>query len=173
MRGGIATAVGAGPTEASRRHMYPASFEYHRPATVDEAVALLARAWRRCEAAGGRPQPDPGDEAAARAAEVRRRHRPHRRPRLHPRSGTAASRSARMTTHHAIEIVGAAARASCPLLPETAGAHRRRPGPQQGHDRRQPRCMPIPAGRLARGHPRARRGDRARRTARPADGSRR
>ena len=54
-----------GVGKEGRDDMYPAQFDYERPATVDEAIALLARHGDDAEGAGGRPQPDPGDEAAA------------------------------------------------------------------------------------------------------------
>ena len=115
--------------------MYPASFDYHRPATLDEAIDA-ARGWRRGQAAGGRPQPDSGDEAPPRRTEnivdigrvadlsyIRER-------------GDGFAIGA-MTTHYAVESSESAARALS-VAARNRRAHRRRSGPQSRHNRRQP-----------------------------------
>ena len=56
--------VGAGFSTGERR-MIPVGFDYVRPDSVDEALALLGRARRRRQAAGRRPLAAAADEAAA------------------------------------------------------------------------------------------------------------
>ena len=99
--------------------MIPAAFDYVRPATLDEALALLAQARRRCESARGRPQPDPGDEAAALASPkiVVDIARIATSDTIRERDGKIAIGA--LTTHYDIESSDLLRR-SCPLLPEVA-----------------------------------------------------
>ena len=48
--------------------MLPSRFDYHRASSVDEALSLLDAVRRGRESPGGRPEPDPFDEAAVRRA---------------------------------------------------------------------------------------------------------
>ena len=107
--------------------MYPAAFDYHRAASVDEAVRLLGE-HPEAQAAGRRPQPDPDDEAAPGPAGGADRHRPHRRARA------ASQRRRRRPAHRR------------PHHPRRAGRLRRRAaGPARCWPRRRrrsptPRC---------------------------------
>ena len=115
----------------------PAEFTYHRPTSVDDAVALLAELEDSRPLAGGHsllpamklrfsiPSAlvDIGRIAELGGDRGRRRRRPHRR------DGDARRRSRRPSS----------CSSSCPALAEAASHHRRPPGAQPRHDRRQPR----------------------------------
>ena len=116
--------------------MRPAEFEYHRPASVDEALDLLASVDGR-EAARRRAQPPAADEDAADHAGGARRPRPASRASTGSR-GTATSRSARSrrTPRSRRSEVGDRDRAR---HPRGGVADRRPPGAEPRHDRRQRR----------------------------------
>ena len=143
-----------------RRAMIPATFDYERAGSVDEAIALLGA--RRREAPRRRPLAPAAHEAAARAAGAARRHRPARRAVVRERR----RRAARDRGAHAPSRPGERpARAGA--LPDHlahGGAHRRPAGAPPRHDRRlgRPRRPRLrPAGRAARSRRRVR-GARAR-----------
>jgi carbon-monoxide dehydrogenase medium subunit len=99
--------------------MYPASFEYVRPSTLDEAVALLARHGEDAVVLAGGHSLIPAMKL--------RLARPKVVIDIGRLSGLSYIREAggriaigAMTTHHAIES-SALLRDRCPLLPETAG----------------------------------------------------
>ena len=97
--------------------MIPQNFEYSAPATLQEALALLAR-WQR-QGAGRRHEPDPADEAAAGRAGAPGGPGPHAGPELHPRGRRTAFTSAPRPRTTRSNRRRCCAR-TCPLLAETA-----------------------------------------------------
>ena len=145
--------------------MYPRSFEYFAPATLDEALAILERLRRRGEGPRRRAEPDPADEAP-----LRRRRRAlvdiNRHRRISTRSREDGRRPAdrRARPAQGVRALGAPARA--------LRRARRRGAADLRPDRAQPRHglrlarARRPAGRLGLGDARRRRrGRRARRRA--------
>jgi carbon-monoxide dehydrogenase medium subunit len=99
--------------------MYPASFEYVRPSTLDEAVALLARHGEDAKVlAGGHSLIPAMKLRLARPKVVIDIGRLGGLSYIRETGGRIAIGA--MTTHHEIES-SALLRSKCPLLPETAG----------------------------------------------------
>ncbi len=70
--------------------MIPSGFDYHAPATLPEAIALLREHRRRRQGALRGAEPPAAPQAPARLGRPPRRHRPHPRPRVRPRGARHA-----------------------------------------------------------------------------------
>ena len=120
---------------ARRQAMISQNFEYSAPASLEEALDLLAGDGARVLAGGMSLVPLMKLRLAApeRLVDLRRL-----RELSFIREDGDAIRIGAMTTHYSLES-SLLLHDKCRLLAETAGSHRRRSGPQYGHDWRQPR----------------------------------
>ena len=139
--------------------MYPASFEYFAPATLEEALSILDEQGDDGEGPRRRSEPDSADEASLRVARGARRHEPDRRARRARRGGRRAADRRARPAHRTCE--------RSELLRGRYRAARRRGAADLRPDRPQPRHR-LRLARPRRSTGRLGRGDARRRAPRSA-----